>query len=222
MAIVVARTIATLVGGGRRRSGPDPRHQRLLLTLATIGAAAALVGGGTYATFTSAASAGGGASTGTVVIALGAPGTSANRLTVGAAGLAPGDSAQRSVDVVNTGSVALSAVALTTTATTSSLLDTDTTNGLQLVVARCSVPWTEAGTAPAYTYTCAGTTSTVIASRPVVGANLAMPGLVTSPGTTNHLRVTVSLPSTAGVAFQGRTSTIAFTFTAAQRAAASR
>ena len=66
---------------------------------------------------------------------------------------------------------ALAAIALTTSASTSSLLDTDAVNGLQLTVTSCSVPWTEAGTSPAFTYTCSGTQGTVLASRAVITAN---------------------------------------------------
>lgn len=194
------------------------RGQKVLLSLAALGAAAALAGAGTWATFTSSATAGETVSSGTVVVELGATGTSANRLTVGAAGIAPGDTVQRTVNLTNSGSVGLASITLTTAATTSSTLDTDTVNGLRMAVDRCSVPWTEGGTAPAYTYTCPGTTSTVIATRPVIGANLAMGSITaTSPGATDRLRVTLSLPATAGNSFQGKTSTISYTFTATQR-----
>src|SRR5581483_12463300 len=106
-------------------------------------------------------------STGTVTIALGATGAQTNRLSVNASGLAPGDSIQRSVDLSNTGSLNLASVTLTTTATTSSLLDSDGTNGLQMGIDRCSTAWTESGTSPAFSYTCGGSTSTVLASRAV-------------------------------------------------------
>jgi hypothetical protein len=66
----------------------------------------------------------------------------------------------------------LSSIVLSTTASPSSLLDTEATNGLQMVIEKCSTPWTEAGTAPAYTYTCSGTTSTVLASRAVAQRGL--------------------------------------------------
>ena len=89
-------------------------------------------------------------------------------LTVAANKLVPGDTVQRAVQLSNAaGQQDLSSVTLSTTAPTSSLLDTDATNGLQLVVDACSVPWTEAGTAPAYTYTCSGVTKPVLASRAV-------------------------------------------------------
>ena len=65
------------------------------------------------------------------------------------AGFVPGDSLTRAVNLVNSGNVALGSVTLNTTVTTPSVLTTDITNGLQLAVKSCSVPWTQAGTATA-------------------------------------------------------------------------
>jgi spore coat-associated protein N len=193
--------------------------RKLLLSVAAIGAAAAIAGLGTYATFTSSTSASQSVSTGTVTVALGATGASTNRLTVGASNIAAGDTIQRSVDLINQGSLNLASVTLTTTATTSSLLNTDTSNGLQMAIDKCSAAWTEAGSAPAYTYTCSGTTTTVLASVPVVGANLALSNLsALTAGATDHLRVTLTLPSTAGNSLQNQSSVIQYTFTGTQRA----
>lgn len=195
---------------------------KLLASVAVIGAAASIAGLGTYATFTSSTSASQTITSGTVTIALGPAGAATNRLNIGAGNIAAGDTIQRSVDLINQGSLNLSAVTLTTAATTSSALDTDTTNGLQMVIDKCSVPWTEGGVAPAYTYTCSGVTTTVLASTPVVGANMTLSGLsALTAGSTDHLRVTLTLPATAPNALQGQTSTIQYTFTGVQRAAQS-
>ena len=194
--------------------------QKLLATVAVLGAAASIAGLGTYATWTSTTSQNQTISSGTVTIALGATGAATNRLNVNASALAPGDTVQRSVDLTNSGTIDLASVTLTTTAPTSSLLDTDATNGLQMVVDKCSVAWTEAGTAPAYTYTCGGTTSTVLASRAVIGSNLSLSNLVaTTPAQTDHLRVTLTLPSGAPNTLQNQSSTISYAFTGTQRAA---
>src|SRR5581483_7207759 len=75
-----------------------------------------------------------------------------DRLGTAALDLAPGDAAERVVDVTNTGRRALQAVTLRTVASPSSHLDTDRVNGLQLVVDRCSVPWTESGGPDAHNY----------------------------------------------------------------------
>lgn len=196
--------------------------RKLLASLGAVGVAAGVAGLGSFAAFTSSTSASQNVSSGTVTAALGAAGGAENRLTIGASGIAAGDSIQRAVKLSNSGSLAWASATLSTSATTSSLLNTDATNGLQMVVDRCSVAWTEAGTAPAYTYTCSGTTDSVVASRAVVGSNLALGSLASlSPSGADHLRVTLTLPSTAGNTFQGLSSTIAFDFTATQRTAAS-
>ena len=197
--------------------------KKILISLAAIGAAAAIAGFGTFATFTSSTSAGHTVSTGTVTIALGAAGAATNRLGIAAGGLAPGDTVERSFDIVNAGTLAFSSVTLTTTASPSSLLDTDATNGLQMTIDDCSTDWTESGTAPAYTYTCPGTLMTVLASRPVIGGDLALSNVgILSPGATDHWRVTLTLPAAAGNEFQGLSSTLTYAFTARQRAASSR
>ena len=96
----------------------------------------------------------------------------------------------------------LAAGTLTTNATPSSLLDTDTTNGLQLSIDSCSTTWTESG--PPYSYTCPGATATVLASRPVIGTDMPLQNLGSvTPGATDHLRVPPS-GSCAAPAHVGR------------------
>jgi len=203
----------------RRLGWASAQRRKLLVSLAIVAAAASIAGLGTFATFTSSTSASQSVSSGIVTIALGATGAATNPLTVGASNIAPGDTIQRSVDLINSGSIDLSGITLTTNATTSSLLDTDATNGLQMVIDRCSNAWTEAGTAPAYTYTCSGATSSVLASRAVVGSNLTLSSLAAlTNGVTDHLRVTLSFPSAAPNSFQNQSSTIQYTFTGTQRA----
>jgi spore coat-associated protein N len=204
-----------------RRTAARPTAHKLLATVAVLGAAASIAGLGTYATWTSTTSENHTISSGTVTIALGATGAATNRLNVGATALAPGDTVQRSVDLTNSGSIDLAGVTLTTTASPSSLLDTDATNGLQMVVDKCSVAWTEAG--PPFTYTCSGSTSSVLASRAVIGSNLSLSNLgVTAPSATDHLRVTLTLPSGADNSFQNKSSTITYAFTGTQRTATSK
>jgi spore coat-associated protein N len=201
---------------------PAALRNRLVLTVSLVVAAVSLAGLGAYATFTSTASVSQSVTTGTVTIALGATGTANNRLDVAATGVVSGDTIQRAVNVSNTGNQDFASISLTTTATTSSLLDTDATNGLQMVLERCSVAWTEAGTAPAYTYTCSGTTSTVLASQAIIGSTLSLSNVLLTAASTNNLRVTVTLPSTAPNTMQGLTSTISYAFTGTQRAATSK
>jgi predicted ribosomally synthesized peptide with SipW-like signal peptide len=194
------------------------RPSKLLASLAVLGAAASIAGLGTFATFTSSTSASQTVSSGTVTIGVGAPGP-ANRLTVGASNVAAGDTIQRAFDLSNTGSIDLASTSFSTAATTSTALDTDTTNGLQMVVDKCSQAWTESG--PPYTYTCGGTTSSVVASRPVVGSNISMSNVsdLLTTGTTDHLRLTLTLPSAAPNSLESLSSTIQYTFSGTQRAA---
>ena len=202
------------------RSSRHARRRLILGSVAALGASASIAGLGTMGTFTSTTSAALPLDSGTVTVALGTAGTAANRLTVSASGLVPGDTVQRAFQLSNTGNQNLASITLTTTASPSSLLDTDTTNGLQVVLQACSVPWTEAGVAPAYTYTCGGATSTVLASRPVIGSALALSNLTTTTaGNTDNLLATLTFPSAAGNTLQGLSSTITFAFTGTQRAA---
>lgn len=195
---------------------------KVLTTALAVAGATAVAGLGTFGSFTSTTSASETVSTGTVQIALGAAGTAANRLTVGASGLVPGDTVQRAADLSIAGNQDLSAVTLTTTASTSSVLDTDTANGLQMTVDSCPGGWTESGTAPAYTYSCGTTPATLVASRPVVGSNLPLAGLGLTTGSVNHVRVTLSLPSAADNTFQNKSSVIDFSFTGVQRTGTNR
>lgn len=198
---------------------------KILLSVGAVGATATMASLGTFASFTSTTSASQTVASGTVTIALGATGAATNRLTVGATGLVPGDTVERAFDLTNSGSQNLATVALTTTATTSSLLDTDATNGLQMVIDKCSGNWVEVGSSAPFTYTCpvGSTLTTVVASRAVIGSSISMGslGALTSGGT-DHLRVTLSLPSAAGNSLQGLSSTISYGFTGTQRAGTSK
>lgn len=205
------------------------RTKKVLWSAAAIGAAASVAGLGTYATFTDTTSASQSISSGTVDINLGATGVD-NRLSVDATDIVPGDTMQRRVKLSNDGSEDLASITLTTSATTSSLLDTDATDGLQFKIETCggTVGWTEAGTTPAFTYTCdeaiagddLGARTTVLARRAIVGSTLALSNLTaTTAGNTDDTVVTIDLPTTADNTFQGLSSTIDYTFTATQRAA---
>lgn len=195
------------------------RHltRNVLASIGLLGAAASIAGLTTYATFTDSDSDSQSISTGVVDVNLAAPGVD-NRLTVAATSVHPGDTMQRAFKLSNSSTSTMASITLTTTATTSSLLDTDATDGLQMVIERCSVAWVESGTAPAYTYTCAGTTQTVLASRAIIGSNLSLSNLTLTSGATDNLRLTLTLPSTAGNTFQNLSSTVQYAFTGTQRA----
>jgi hypothetical protein len=192
----------------------------LVLTVGLIGLTVSAVGAAAFATFTSTTNVDQAAASGTVAFAAIATNGAGNRLSLGAVNNAPGDALQRAVTLTNTGTVDMlpSSVRLTTTATVSSLLNTDTTSGLQLVIDKCSVPWTEAGTDPAYTYTCSATTTSVLASNPVIQTSATLANLTTTAGTPNYLRATLTLPPAAGNTLQNQSSTITYLFAGTQRA----
>ncbi len=167
--------------------------RKLLLSIAVLGSAASIAGVGTFATFTSSTS-------------------------TGASPIAAGDTMQRAIDLSYSGTISFGSATLTTSATSSSLLDTDATNGLQIAIDKCSQAWTESG--PPYTYTCGGSTSSVLASRALIGSSIALSSLTLAAGSTDHLRVTVTLPSSADNTLENKSSTIDYTFTGVQRAGA--
>jgi len=192
------------------------RTNKVALTIGLVGLTVAALGGAAVATFTSTTNVAQPVASGTVAFAPLATSAAGQRLSV-----APGDTIQRAVTLTNTGTVDMlaSTVNLTTTATPSSLLDTGA-NGLTMTIDKCSVPWTES--AFPYIYTCSGTTTTALASRPVIGANLALSGLTTTAAVPNYLRVSLALPSAADNTYQGLSSTIGYVFVGQQRAGTAR
>ncbi len=184
--------------------------RKLLLSIAVLGSAASIAGLGTFATFTSSTSASHTIASGT--LSLTAP---VSRLGTGASPIAAGDTMQRAIDLSYSGTISFGSATLTTSATSSSLLDTDATNGLQIAIDKCSQAWTESG--PPYTYTCGGSTSPVLASRALIGSAIALSNLTLTAGSTDHLRVTVTLPSSADNTLQNKSSTIDYTFAGVQR-----
>lgn len=200
--------------------------RKILLSMAAVGSAASIAGLGTFATFTDSDSAVQVLDTGTVTVDLADAGTATNRLTVGASGMVPGDTVQRRVVLTNDGDQNLASVTLTTTASAVTLLTSDTANGLQMKIEKCSLAWIESATTP-YTYTCgaldAGTRSTVLARRAILGSTIALSGMSSlTTGANDDMLVTVDLPSSADNTFQNLESTITYTFNAIQRAATSK
>ncbi len=193
---------------------------KIVASAAVLGTAATVAGLGTFGTFTASTTASQAVSTGTTALSLGTAGSATNRLTIGASLLVPGDTIQRAVDLTNSGTQALSAVALTTTATTTSLLDTSLAMGLQMKVDECSTAWSETSIGAGYTYTCGGSTTSLIASTPVILSADVLTGVnALAAGGVDHLRVTLTLPATADNTLQGKSSVILYTFTGTQRVA---
>ena len=194
---------------------------KLLASAAVVGAAASIAGLGTYATWTSSTPAQNQTvSAGTVQIALG----STNRLTTNATGLVPGDVVERAVDLNGpaSGVTGIGSISLGVTVGASTLLDSDTTNGLHINVDSCPSAWTESGTAPAYTYSCSGTVTSLVSNQPVIG-NFNLPSLNSmNVGGVDHLRVKLTLPATAPTTMMGLSDTLSYVFTATARAGGNR
>jgi spore coat-associated protein N len=206
------------------------KTQKLLFSVAAVGGAAGLAGLGTFAAFTDTDSGTQQISSGTIDVNLGT--NADNRLAVVATGLVPGDTIQRRVKLTNAGSEDLAALTLTTTQTTSSLLNTDTAQGLQTKIEKCAgaLGWREQGTGP-YSYTCdqliagddQGQRTIVLARRPIVGSALALSNIsVLTHGQTDDMVVTADLPATAPNTMQGLSSVIQYSFDATQRAGTNR
>lgn len=211
--------------GAPRRFGPRPSTKvKLLASVVTVAAAASVAGLGTYGTFTNTLSVSSPPiyTTGTVALTFASSGTT-NVLSTGVSDMAAGDSAERGFTLSNTGSLDLASITLDMNGTASSLLTTDATNGLQAKIDACSTSWTTIDTGAPYTYTCSGTTTSVLASTPLAtlqGApTTALAGLTSlAHGKSDSLLLTVSLPAGADNSVQGLSSTVSISFTGTQRA----
>jgi Camelysin metallo-endopeptidase len=202
----------------------DPSTTRKVVgSLAVVGAAAAVAGLGTYGNFTdSSTPINATVSTGTLSIDVAQP-AGAVAIPVTTTNFVPGDSITRAVNLVNDGGADLGSVNVSSTLTSSpaNVLTTDATNGLQLSVKACSVPWTQGGTASAPTYTCSGTTRTILSGPAVNNAPLSGPASLTAGGT-DYLTFSLSLPSSADNTFQGKSASLSLVFTGTQRTGTSR
>jgi hypothetical protein len=204
-----------------KRRSESPTARKVVGSLAILGTAAAVAGLGTYGNFTdSTTPVNTTVTTGTLSIDLSQP-AGAHAIPVSVTGLVPGDSITRAVNLVNDGNLPMSTISLLSSATAPSILTTDTTHGLQLTLRSCPAPWTQGGTASAPTYTCTGTASTLVNGPVVANTPLPNPASLT-PGGTDHLTFTISLPTSADNAFQGKSAGLSLSFTGAQRSGTAR
>ena len=193
--------------------------RKVVGSLGVLGTAAAVAGMGTFGGFTdSTAPVATTIQSGTLSIDLTQQGYS---VPVTTAGFLPGDSLTRAVNLVNDGNSPLGSVTLSSTATAGSILTTDVTNGLQLAVKKCSVAWTQGGTAQAPTYTCSGTETLVASGPAVTNMNVANAAALNAGGT-DYLTFSISLPTTADNTFQGKSASLSLTFTGTQRTGTAR
>ena len=122
--------------------------------------------------------------------------------------IAPGDRIERLVELRVRGRGRFRAVYFRAVAKTSSALDTDPRQGLQVTIERCSKKWRTRGT----THACRGKRKIVVARRPLIGrAKLKLlPGLRAEKPA--HLRLVLTLPTTAGNALQAQTTNATYRF----------
>jgi hypothetical protein len=192
----------------------SPNARKVVASFGILGAAAAVAGLGTFGTFTdSSTPIASTIASGTVDIDVTQQGFT---VPVTTSNFVPGDSLTRAVNLVNLGSSPLGSISLSSTVATPSVLTTDLTNGLQLAVKACSVPYTQSGTASAAVYTCSGT-ERVLGSGPVVtNMTLSNPASLNAGGT-DYLTFAISLPTSADNTFQGKSAALSLTFTGTQR-----
>jgi predicted ribosomally synthesized peptide with SipW-like signal peptide len=193
---------------------------KIFASVVLVGGAASVAGLGTFGAFTSTTTASESVTSGKVVLSSAAGAVS---MATPVADMVPGDVAQRAVTLSrSTDTTSFGSVKLTTTASTSNALTSGVVaNGLTMKIDQCSVAWTKAATTNDLTCT-GGTTTSVVAQRAVIGADLDLAAATTTlnaSGATSFLRVSVSLPAAADNTFQGLSNTLTFTFDGTQRAA---
>jgi spore coat-associated protein N len=189
---------------------------KILASVALVGTAAAVAGMGTYGAFTDSTTTVDQAVTaGTVAIDLTDPGT----LNVAVTNLLPGDSVEKFATLTNTGHSDFNTISLTTalaSGAAANLLTSDGTNGLQVTVEGCTTAWTAVANAAD---TCFGSKS-VLTKSAILGTGRALGNLASiTAGTSDYLKITTSLPTSADNTFQGLGTTVGFTFDATQRTA---
>lgn len=192
-----------------------------LVAAAAIGATGlALTGAGVYAALTAQA-------TNTTPQAV-SSGTLSLRMAAGAgsagfssaiSNLAPGDTVNRYIDLDNDGSIAAQGLTLGLADSATSRLTTDATNGLQVTVKSCPVPWAAGICATPSTLL----TTSASALKTTAGSLISGP----VPSGVQHLQVSVALPDITEVtvngappanSIQGLSANLTWTFTQSQRA----
>jgi spore coat-associated protein N len=225
--------------------GRPGNRRRIALSIALVLAAIGALIGGAFATFTDTVTASPQAITsGTIKLAVGPT----NDVVTGATNIAAGDTISREADLNNTGgTLASKEITLKFTASPTSLLDTDATNGLQVSIQACSEAWkrTVVGSPPPpFEYICTpgptvvkinGAATASVSALETTAAALTPLNSLTAGGK-DFLLYTLTLPtgapgdlskvaacsgSSGGTSatedLQGCSSTLTYTFQATQR-----
>lgn len=122
--------------------------------------------------------------------------------------IAPGDRIERLVELRVRGRGRIRRIYFQAAATTSSALDTDTANGLQLTIDRCTKKWRTRGAVN----TCPGKRKVVLPRRPLVGRAKLKLGTLTRKQAA-HLRLVIVFPADAGDGLRNQETDATYKFT---------
>lgn len=198
-----------------------------IVAVATVGGTA-LVGSSVFASLSATAFNTGAhsVSTGTLKLTQAASGVAGltNGFTTPVTLMAPGDVLNRFIDVTNGGTLAGQSMTLKVADSNATVLTTDGTNGLQVVVKECTLAYTTG------TGLCAGTETNALLTTPATTllSNQTITFASLAAGALTHLKFTITLPAGSentangtlpGGTVQGLTSLLTWTFTEAQRTA---
>jgi hypothetical protein len=182
----------------RARGTPLRRHARPIAVVALVVLGAAGAGLGAFATFFASSTAPAAIGSGEVAVEWAPSGGAGIEFDI--APIYPGQSVERLVELRNTGSLPAADLQLTITAA-----DSNESDGIQLMISDCSVPWS--GTT---TFSCAGVESVVSPDRPA-RAVIDLPALgADEAGGGDYLRVVFRVPASAPAALQAASATIGF------------
>jgi len=192
-----------------------------IIAAATLGGAS-LVSSSVFAALTATATPNNSVASGTLALVQTSHSTLTAGLTTNITAMAPGDTVNRYIELVNSGlsnngNLDGKALTLRLSDSSTTALTSDAVKGLQITIQECSVVWV----GPAGT--CSGTTTTVLSAT--AAALIANPIAVTVSSVistvTNHLKISTSLPAGNEVtangvlpvgSVQGKTATLTWTF----------
>lgn len=199
----------------------------VIVSAATIGGAA-LVSSSVFASLTATATnAGQSVQSGTLKLTqISSTSPASGGIATAISLMAPGDTVNRYIDVVNGGTLNSAGMTLGLTDSAATALTTSGTAGLQVVVNACSSAWSSAGV-------CSGTPTAMMSSKTALlmtgtPQTLTLPAGTTTAGSTTFLQISLTLPAGSevttngllpGGTVQGLTSSLVWTFTETERTA---
>jgi hypothetical protein len=188
---------------------PSPPRRFRGMALAATLAGSLVVGGTAWALFTAADTNTASVASGAVVLEW--DDTTVLPLPLDIGPLRPGESTHQLVELTHQGTVPATEMQLAYTGTDSAL--TDPSDGIQMTLEECSLPWSGAGQNTA----CPGATTNLAPDRPITGRTDLSTTTAAAPGATRHLRFTFRLPDSSPTSAQGTSTILEFTVLGNQR-----